>query len=87
MSTTAQVLLILPLSLMPAVATAAARVTQCPLGQHWVRAHHRRAYVRADGVMVSAADVQAHCSVNPPAYSTWKTRLSNVVPKSWPNGY
>ena len=37
------------------------QITNCGEGQHWVRAHHRRAYVRADGTQVSAADVSAHC--------------------------
>lgn len=56
----------------------------CPFGQHWVQAHHRNAYSRADGTHVSAADVSAHCQDNPPSYAKWKDRLKgNVNPPGW----
>lgn len=56
----------------------------CPFGKHWVQAHHRNAYSRADGTHVSAADVSAHCQDNPPSYAKWKDRLkSSVVLPAW----
>jgi hypothetical protein len=50
-------------------------VPPCQLGEHWVRAHHRNAYVRVDGTSVSASQVLAHCQKDPPSYAKWKTRL------------
>lgn len=57
----------------------------CPTGQHWVRQHSRRAYVRGDGTAVSASLVKAHCSTNPPGYEHWKSLIRNDRPKNWPN--
>jgi len=59
-------------------------VTQCSTGEHWVREHHRNAYVRVDGTSVSASQVLAHCQKNPPSYSKWKERLVDSKPeRSW----
>lgn len=56
----------------------------CPDNSHWVRAHHRRAYIRADGTSVSATNVKAHCQNNPPGYSFWKDKLKTGLPPQWP---
>jgi hypothetical protein len=55
----------------------------CPPGQHWVNAHHRRAYIRANGTPVSASHVQAHCQTNPPSYAVWSDRLKAGMPPRW----
>jgi hypothetical protein len=55
----------------------------CPSGQHWVRAHFRKAYRRTDGTLVSATNVRAHCQPNPPSYSTWKDRLRSNPSGRW----
>lgn len=57
---------------------------RCPLGSHWVKQHHRRAYQRADGKFFSAATVSAHCSQNPAGYDVWKARFRSGRPPSWP---
>lgn len=56
----------------------------CGPNEHWVRAHHRRAYVRYDGTFVSATTVRAHCQGNPPGYNYWQPRLKNDRPVGWP---
>ena len=48
-----------------------------------MRAHHRRAYVRADGTQVSATDVAAHCQTNPTAYVIWNSRLRSKPSSRW----
>lgn len=55
----------------------------CPKGEHWVDAYHRNAYIRYDGVHVSATEVSAHCRRNPRGYDQWNQRLSNHRPKIW----
>lgn len=53
----------------------------CPAGHHWVSPHHRRAYVRGDGTLVSASDVKGHCRRNTSDYTSWYPRLRNDLPK------
>lgn len=67
----------------PPQALAAIPSSLCPKGQHWVKAYHRSAYVRADGVRFSASDVQAHCRINPPSFALWSERLSDKPSLRW----
>ena len=55
----------------------------CPVGEHWVASHFRRAYVRGDGTRVNAAQVKGHCRKNPRGYEKWYQNLSNNRPKIW----
>jgi len=55
----------------------------CPIGQHWVSPHHRRAHHRGDGTFVSATDVKGHCRHNTSDYATWHPKLRNDRPRSW----
>jgi len=59
--------------------------SQCPEGQHWVHAYHRRAYYKADGTFVSATEVSAHCQGNPDNYHYWETKLKDGHPYQWLN--
>lgn len=60
--------------------------TECPDGEHWVDSHFRSAYVRYDGVHVSAAQVRGHCRKNPRGYTQWHERLANKRPAIWGHG-
>lgn len=62
----------------------AAESRKCPVGQHWVRQHHRRAYIRADGKRFSATTVKAHCNANQAGYDVWLPRLKDGLPSDWP---
>lgn len=65
-------------------APAKEAIPTCPSGQHWVRAYHRRAYIRTDGTNVSASTVSAHCQKDPPSYVKWRERLiNNAKTPSW----
>jgi hypothetical protein len=66
---------------------ATANAPNCPSGQHWVKQHHRRAYVRADEKHFGAATVKAHCSANPPGFEHWLTLLRNGKPQDWPHPF
>jgi len=55
----------------------------CATGEHWVVAHHRSDYIKADGTYVSATNVSAHCQGNPPAYAVWADRLKSGRPSMW----
>ncbi len=55
----------------------------CSEGQHWVRAHKRREYYRADGTFVNATNVASHCQANPEGYIYWAPRLKNGGPFGW----
>ncbi len=57
--------------------------TSCPQGEHWVRAHHRRAYIRADGTHVKATNVRAHCRKNQRGYEFWNPKLKPGFPQGW----
>lgn len=56
---------------------------KCPLGEHWVSAHHRRAHFKSDGTFVSASDVSAHCRKNPGGYQVWNPKLFDGMPPYW----
>lgn len=56
----------------------------CPKGEHWVSAHHRRSYYRADGTFVSATNVRAHCQSNWKSYDWWKDKFKTGLPGRWP---
>ena len=58
----------------------------CQKGQHWVRAHYRKGYIRADGVNVSATSVVAHCQDNPPSNQNWQVKLATGLPHAWQQG-
>jgi hypothetical protein len=55
----------------------------CPSGEHWVRAHKRKAYRRADGTFVKASNVAAHCQGNPASYQYWQPKLKAGLPAGW----
>jgi hypothetical protein len=63
----------------------ASELGRCSSGEHWVRAHERRAYLRADGTPVDASHVSAHCHPNPPSYAKWAERLRPGMPPGWLN--
>lgn len=70
--------------LMTCVTTATeAATTQCAPDEHWVKAHHRRAYVKGNGTVVKEADVTAHCRKNPSSYLNWLPRLKMGIPRFW----
>lgn len=56
----------------------------CPVGQHWVKPHSKRAYIRADGAVVRASFVSGHCRENFKGYSFWKSKLISSRPSNWP---
>ncbi len=58
---------------------------QCPVGEHWVRAHHQSAYTRLDGTAVSGSNKSAHCQHNPESYRIWGESFKPGLPKDWPN--
>lgn len=60
------------------------KVNPCSAGSHWVRAHFRRAYTRADGKSFRATQVSAHCSANPSGYDFWDPKLKDLLPSGWP---
>lgn len=55
----------------------------CPRGEHWVRPHYRRAYVRADGTFVSASNVSGHCHKNPVSFDHWNPKKRTGLPSGW----
>jgi hypothetical protein len=57
----------------------------CPVGQHWVIAHNRRAFYRAHGSFVKATNISAHCQNNPVGYTYWEPKFKDVRPSKWPN--
>ena len=66
-----------------ALAKEAPKTKICPPGEHWVKAHHRRAYIRSDGSKVSATEVTAHCQKDPIGSSFWKPKLKTGKPPGW----
>ena len=68
-----------------AFATEKSKATKCLPGHHWVKAHGRRAYIRGDGVFVSASFVKAHCQSNPSGYEFWQPKLKAGTPQIWPH--
>jgi hypothetical protein len=69
----------------PTMAEAATPNGGCGEGRHWVKAHFRHAYFKADGTHVRATTVSAHCSDNPPGYAFWIEKLKTGSPEQWPN--
>lgn len=61
-----------------------AKPAACSPGEHWVRAFHRRAYIRRDGTTVRDADVPAHCRTSPKGYAFWEPKLKAGLPSDWP---
>lgn len=59
------------------------QIQACSKGQHWVRPHHRSAYVRADGTPVSAANVIGHCQTNPTGFDFWNPKKKSGLPPGW----
>lgn len=55
----------------------------CSPGEYWVRAHHRRAYTRADGTFVRPSGVSAHCQKNPAGFDHWNPRKRKGLPPGW----
>lgn len=55
----------------------------CPKGEHWVRPHHRRAYARADGTLVSASNISGHCQKNPASFDHWNPKKKTGLPPGW----
>ncbi len=55
----------------------------CRVGEHWVRAHTQRAYVRGDGTPVSGSFHKAGCQKNPASYAVWNDRLKKGLPPKW----
>jgi hypothetical protein len=58
---------------------------ECPPGQIHVKAHHRRAYTRADGKFVKEAAVTAHCRTKRKSDDYWHERFSKGRPGIWPH--
>ncbi len=69
--------------LVTAVLAAPQSPSTCGPGSHWVSAHHRRGYIKANGTVVKETDVSAHCQKNPSGYEKWNTKLKNGAPKDW----
>ncbi len=57
---------------------------ECPVGQHWVKAHNRKSYFRADGTFIKATSVSAHCRTNRESDSYWQNNFENNRPADWP---
>lgn len=75
-------LLIILFSVSP-FALAATESRACKQGEHWVRAHHRRAYTRADGAVVAASEISAHCRKNSVGFEYWNPKKKADVPPGW----
>ena len=59
--------------------------SECPIGQHWVKTHKRRAYFRATGDFVKATKVIAHCRNNRTSDTYWQNKFENIGPNEWPH--
>jgi hypothetical protein len=55
----------------------------CPNKQYWVKPHFRTAYIRSDGVSVSASNVIGHCRSKSKAYEYWADLISDGLPQAW----
>jgi hypothetical protein len=69
---------------LPAVVYASAPEA-CPKGQFHVRAHHRNAYIRSDGVAVKATYVQAHCKQLTAGVVYFLEKAKDGLPPNWPH--
>lgn len=61
-----------------------ANSAKCPTGQYFVKAHSRKSFIRADGVVVKPTLVSSHCRVNRVSDVYWQDRLQNSRPNDWP---
>jgi hypothetical protein len=55
----------------------------CLTNEHWVRAHHRNAYTKSNGVHYKAAQVSAHCQKNSKTYLGWNHKIKTGFPPGW----
>lgn len=55
----------------------------CPAGEHRVRAHDQKPYIR-DGKPVSGSHHKSSCHPNPPSYAVWHERLKTGPVVNWP---
>ncbi len=60
------------------------QAAQCPAGQYWVTAHHRKAYIKSDGTPVRATFVKAHCRSKSKEHEYLEPRLKDGLPPRWP---
>ncbi|MNJ92605.1 hypothetical protein D3C87_102780 [compost metagenome] len=60
-------------------------MSKCPEGQYWVIGHHRSSYVKADGTLVAATNVRAHCKTYSKVYTEWNSKFKNTPPLGWPH--
>ena len=76
--------LVSPLAVASLIASAKLPTpTTCAPGEHSVRAHHRRAYVRVDGTRVKATNVRAQCRKNQRGFDYWNPRIKPGFPEGW----
>ena len=59
---------------------------RCDANSYLVKAHNRRAYLRADGTKVSASHVDAYCKSRSAIYDAWISRFGAKPPPGWPDG-
>jgi hypothetical protein len=57
----------------------------CPSNQYAVDGHHRRSYVRSDGVFVKASIVKPYCKQLTRGYEYSKERFKKNIPNAWPH--
>jgi len=77
------VLPIFTINLSLAIAKPVDKKQVCATGKHWVKGHPKKAYIRADGVQVSASYVSGHCRTNTVTYIRWIDRLKAGSPPGW----
>jgi hypothetical protein len=54
----------------------------CPSGEHWVRSHTQKSYIR-NQKPVSGSSHKAGCQKNPISYAIWNKRLKSGLPPKW----
>jgi hypothetical protein len=57
----------------------------CPTGQYRVKAHHRKGYVKSDGIVVRPTTVKSHCRTLTKAIEYLDVRIKKGIPVSWPH--
>jgi len=58
---------------------------KCSPIEYAVKKHHRREYVRSDGVSVKATDVREHCRPRSKGYDFLYSRFKEGIPRDWPH--
>lgn len=58
---------------------------ECDSKQYAVKAHHRKAYIRADGTSVSESSVKAHCKDRSISSIYFQERIKDERPLNWPH--